>query len=236
MMHYIPHKHSCFCNVSLKHLCKHGLIASMRCSDQGLLLKKRMESRAVIALLAPFWWLLICIVLLGNSLQAQQIIYVDDSAAGSNDGSSWEDAYAHLQDAIAQANTGTQIWVAQGVYYPDLGRGIALGNREVSFEMKKGVAIYGGFSGQESNLDARDPTGNWTVLSGDLQSNDNENLSVSEPSRAENSYSVVIARNDADSTTLLDGFTITAYSDTSRPVIPIDPVHRFRRISSSDSD
>ncbi len=29
---------------------------------------------------------------------------------------------------------------------------------------------------------------------------------------------------------------IIAYSDTSRPVIPIDPVHRFRRISSSDSD
>ena len=34
---------------------------------------------------------------------AEKIIYVDDDATGADDGSSWQDAYNFLQDALADA-------------------------------------------------------------------------------------------------------------------------------------
>jgi len=47
--------------------------------------------------------LLFLIVALLCSLAYSKIIYVDDDAAGANDGSSWENAYVYLQDALADA-------------------------------------------------------------------------------------------------------------------------------------
>lgn len=47
-----------------------------------------------------------------------RIIYVDDDAAGSKDGSSWDNAYVYLQDALADANSAIEpieIHVAQGI-------------------------------------------------------------------------------------------------------------------------
>ncbi|MBN1138299.1 MAG: tandem-95 repeat protein [Anaerolineae bacterium] len=46
------------------------------------------------------------------------VIYVDAGASGAHDGSSWTDAYANLQDALAVAVAGSEIWVAQGIYTP----------------------------------------------------------------------------------------------------------------------
>jgi len=48
--------------------------------------------------------------------------YVDASATGAANGTSWTNAYLTVQDALADA-TCTEIWVAQGVYYPDEGAG-----------------------------------------------------------------------------------------------------------------
>jgi predicted outer membrane repeat protein len=130
------------------------------------------------------------------------VIYVDvDSTASSPDGCSWGTAYTSLQDALAAATSGKQIWVANGAYYPDRGGGQTLGDRNASFVLKEGVAIYGGFTGNESSLAMRNsnPATNGTVLSGDIGT---PNVA------ADNSYQVVQGSN-LSASTVLDGFTIT---------------------------
>ena len=55
-------------------------------------------------------------------VHAGKIIYVDVNAVGTNNGSSWADAYVHLQDALADANSlpkPVEIRVAKGIYRPD---------------------------------------------------------------------------------------------------------------------
>ena len=130
------------------------------------------------------------------------VIYVDvDSTASSPDGCSWGTAFPNLQDALAAATSGKQIWVANGTYYPDRGGGKTLGDRNASFVLKAGVAIYGGFTGNEGSLVMRNsnPATNGTVLSGDIGT---PNVA------ADNSYQVVQGSN-LSASTVLDGFTIT---------------------------
>jgi len=137
------------------------------------------------------------------------IIYVNDDATGANDGSSWADAYTSLQSALAAAQSGDQIWVAAGVYYPTSGT-----NRNVAFTLKNGVVLYGGFAGSETSLDQRDWQSNLTILSGDIDQNDTNddgNFIAETWSHivGNNSYNVVRG-SGVDSTAVLDGFIITA--------------------------
>jgi probable HAF family extracellular repeat protein/parallel beta-helix repeat protein len=142
------------------------------------------------------------------------IIYVDDDAAGANDGSSWEDAFNYLQDALAAAWPGDEIRVARGIYKPDQGSGITPGDREATFQLINGVTLKGGYAGfGEPDPNARNIELCETILTGDLGGNDidvnDSAFLLWEPTRAENSYHVVTAI-DTDETAILDGFTITA--------------------------
>lgn len=63
---------------------------------------------------------IICV--LPNVLSAQ-ITYVNASATGSADGSSWENAFTTLDDALDKFNgtsvfTTEEIWVTSGTYKP----------------------------------------------------------------------------------------------------------------------
>jgi len=140
------------------------------------------------------------------------IVYVDsNSVAGSPDGCSWANAFPNLQDALAVAVNGDQIWVADGTYYPDQGGGNTPGDRSASFAITDGVSLYGGFSGigtNETLLSQRnpDPATNGTVLSGDLGTA--ADINNPPTGYSDNSYHVVyiVALTNA---TVVDGFTIT---------------------------
>ena len=131
------------------------------------------------------------------------IIYVDASATGANDGVSWEDAFVYLQDGLAGATSGDQIWVAAGTYYPDEGAAQQDGNRTSTFGLVGDVGLYGGFAGFETAREQRDWAANPTVLSGEIQQ---------DGCHGNNTYHVVTGADGAT----LDGFTITGgYADGS---------------------
>ncbi len=143
------------------------------------------------------------------------IVYVNASAAGLNNGTSWTNAFTDLQDALAYASTHPEvdeIWVARGTYMPDGGRTPTggghvngSGDRTATFQLVNGVALYGGFFGGESSRDLRDPVHNVTILSGDLNGDDQPNF----VNFSENSYHVVNG-SGTDSTAVIDGLTVTA--------------------------
>lgn len=90
-------------------------------------------------------------------------IYVNASATGSNNGLSWNNAYTNLQEALSNAIFGDQIWVAAGTY-----KATSTTDRTISFSMKNGVNLYGGFSGIETAISQRNINSNPTTLSGDI--------------------------------------------------------------------
>jgi predicted outer membrane repeat protein len=146
-----------------------------------------------------------------------KIIYVDDDAIGLNDGTSWENAYTYLQDALTDANSAEkpiEIRVAQGTYKPDQGAGQTSGEREATFQLINGVFLAGGYAGiGADNPNVRDFELYETILSGDLNCDDTNVADpcdlLDEPSRAENSYHVVTSSN-TNETAILDGFIITS--------------------------
>jgi len=121
-------------------------------------------------------------------------LYVRAAATGANNGTSWENAFRDLQDAITIATSGDTILVAQGTYFPTDDT-----DREKRFLLKNGVVILGGFNGTECLTSQRDPMLYETILSGDI--------GVPGDS-TDNSFHVLFTLG-TDSTTVLDGFTIT---------------------------
>lgn len=86
--------------------------------------------------------LVIAIAVLNGPVTSAQngTIYVDQSASGGDDGSSWDDAFLDLQDALSGAADGDEIWIAEGTYLPTDGT-----DRTASFVPPNGVTLYGGF-------------------------------------------------------------------------------------------
>lgn len=147
--------------------------------------------------------LAVALALAVNQARADLRLYVDADAPPGGDGTSWAAAFNDLQDALGAASIAgepVEIWVAAGVYRPDRGTG----DRSASFGLLTGVAIYGGFAGDETDLSERDPAAHRTTLSGDLRHNDQPGFF----NYADNSVHVATAFG-VDQSAVLDGFTIT---------------------------
>ncbi|MFH1021960.1 MAG: choice-of-anchor Q domain-containing protein [Planctomycetota bacterium] len=125
--------------------------------------------------------------------QTGNIVYVDKDATGSNNGSSWANAYVTLASALGTAAAGDEIWVADGIYKP------AAGSRSNTLQLVSRVGVYGGFTGTETYRIDRDWRMRPTVLSGDFNGDDSGFTN-----NTENAYNVVTGANKA----ILDGFVI----------------------------
>ena len=134
------------------------------------------------------------------------IVYVTESGAGLQNGTSWTNAYpgTALQEAIGAASScsGGQVWVARGTYRPTTGN-----EREATFRMDDNVAIYGGFVGDETALSNRPGVNplmgqpSSSTLSGNIGS-------------GRRSYHVIQNLPGLTNTAILDGFVVTRGSAT----------------------
>lgn len=132
-------------------------------------------------------------------------IYVDDSATGADDGSSWIDAFTELQAALAVAWGGNEIHVAAGTYLPDFDpdTGTHTQDPTASFVLKREVSLYGGFPDGGGTWAERNPSVHQSVLSGAVGPVPSEHV-------------VSSADSKVDGATRLDGFVVTG------GVAPID--------------
>ena len=124
----------------------------------------------------------------GEGPQAS-ILYV--KPGGTGDCTSWANA-CELQTALTSASAGGEIWAAAGTYTPGT-------NRDDTFQLVSGVALYGGFTGSETSREQRDWEANLTVLSGDIGV---------QAESSDNSYHVVTG-SGVDASAILDGFTVS---------------------------
>lgn len=159
--------------------------------------------------------------LIGVGFARADVIYVKWDAAGDNNGTTWQDAFNSLQDALAIAQADDQIWVASGTYCPDggyraadgAGGVLGTGDSAAKFHLLAGVEVFGGFAGSETSLTERIvpiQLERTTILSGDLLGDD-EALGGS---KVENSYRIVSC-TDLAVPARLDGFTVERGRNTS---------------------
>jgi hypothetical protein len=117
-----------------------------------------------------------------------------NGATSGTCGTSWDTACG-LQYALTMvAISGTELWVAAGTYKPTAGA-----DRLATFQLRDGIALYGGFAGGETLRGQRNFTANVTILSGDIGIPGDS---------SDNAYHVVNGTG-AQSDTILDGFTVT---------------------------
>jgi len=121
----------------------------------------------------------------GFSANTQTIRYV--KLTGTGGGSSWADASNNIQAMINASSVGDQVWIASGAYL-----------LSATLEMKNRVSIYGGFFGDETDINQRQKSGinpweftNATILDG------------------QNAVRVLNQENAFTSETVCDGVTIT---------------------------
>lgn len=125
-----------------------------------------------------------------------QTYYVSSGASGT--GSSWADASGDLKQILDNANAGDQVWVAAGTYYPTSCNPCATEQRLQSFQIPDSVAVYGGFEGFELSLEERNWINNPSILSGDIDQDNN----------IENNANTIVLFTRVSAMTILDGFTI----------------------------
>jgi len=143
------------------------------------------------------WAALAVLTFCGDAVSAQvQYVWADVPSGGANDGSSWVNAYSNLQYALQNTGSGTNLWVARGVYIPGT-------NTSDTFNPASGVNLYGGFTNGMTALAERDPWAYPSILSGE----------IGDPALLTDNIKNIVSMNDANG--ILDGFTISRGYDSA---------------------
>jgi hypothetical protein len=168
------------------------------------------------------------------------IFYVDHTATGNNDGTSWSNAFTSFAEAVKMAGCGSNIshiLVAQGVYHPEYDHlyntyansadSGATGRTFLFTNVLNGVKVLGGY--ENALPDDNSPEQNYyitaytrdylaypSILSGDFDENDGVDADNLPLVSGRNAGHVIITVN-TDTTLLFDGLIITggnaAYSE-----------------------
>lgn len=85
---------------------------------------------------------ILCFCLINTHVSAQTIRYV--KASGTGDGSSWANASGDIQAMVNASSSGDRVWIAGGNY-----------SLTATLDINEGVNIYGGFAGNENNINQR---------------------------------------------------------------------------------
>ena len=102
--------------------------------------------------------------------------YVKPTATGTMDGTSWANAMT-LQAALDGHTAGDFLYLMKGIYTPTAkkadGMDVAMGQeRDATYVLPNGIALYGGFAGTETSLSSRDMDeihgDNATTIEGDI--------------------------------------------------------------------
>lgn len=161
-----------------------------------------------------------------QTVPAARIRYVKVDGSDSNDGTSWDKAYASVQKAIndlalSQPGVPGEVWVAAGTYEPTE---LINGNgTPASFRMYDGISLYGGFAGTETTKSERERVvdnpmpwqfANATMLRGSTFDGENtwnatdRKWSVTSASTHVVWFAPLPGKEDFANTTVMEGFTI----------------------------
>ncbi|HET7541197.1 MAG TPA: hypothetical protein VFK05_15070 [Polyangiaceae bacterium] len=133
------------------------------------------------------------------------VVYVNKSGGNdTNDGRTWATAKSNVQNGIdaAFANSSPcQVWVAQGSYVPTYMADPFASAKTATLLLRAGIALYGGFAGNEYSLEARNIAAHVTTLTG----------AITIGTKPDSLYHVVTAAGGGT----IDGFTITGSGESA---------------------
>ncbi len=141
-------------------------------------------------------------------LSTQAQIYVDASATGDKDGSSWANAFNDLQAALDVAAENAEIRVASGTYKPTAAPDDSTNdNRNKAFHFNKNLVLKGSYNTTTNAQVFANPS----ILSGDFNDDDvitGSGSTLSITNNTENAYHVMITEG-LTTATQIEGFLIT---------------------------
>lgn len=139
------------------------------------------------------------------SLVASDTLFVRADASANGDGRTWPTAFRSIHVALATSVPGDEIWVSAGTY--------AVSSEVLN--VGNGVRLFGGFIGSETQREQRNWLRHETIL------------------RAEPGTGPIINLTGVDSSTVVDGFTLTGSASCAMVIFEAEPQIRNCRFTNN---
>lgn len=156
--------------------------------------------------------LLLLMLFLVTENAYSKTIFVSQGANGAANGTSWQNAFTTIEQAISNAQSGDVIVVAKGIYRP--------GNSRTSrYNMKNNVHMIGGFNGNEQLISQANPFVNETIISGEIGNVNDQTDNIEQLMRFNKIQTAIIEGfhfRDAYTTGIMGAIDISSSSPTFR--------------------